>query len=391
MDHYTQLIKKQAELSTIVAKLAAENRAPSAEEKTQLDAIQIEIKTIREDFESKGREAFLRGLETAKPKSTLLTKEQKFVDAVKGSYLPEYENLSIGRLLNGWINGDWSGAELEQKAMTSSPTTAGGILIPTVLSARIIDLARNACVVMRAGAQTIPMSSNNLTVARATSDVTAGWYAANGAITESDAAFDSVSFAAKKLAVLVRVENELLADAVGIDAAIQNSIAQAIALELDRVALLGSGTAPELRGVLNVSGINTVATIGALADYGKFCDAIAAVKGYNFNPNAIVLNSRNESVLAKLVTGLSGDKTPLRMPDYFAAVPRFVTNQLANTTAFAGDFAQLWIGMRQNVLLEVSREAGTAFAQDQTMIRATLRADVQVAHPRAFCSMTGIS
>jgi HK97 family phage major capsid protein len=391
MNHYEKLVAKQAELSTIVAKLAAENRAPSAEEKTQLDGIQTEIKTIREDFESKGREAFLRGLETAKPKGVVLTKEQRFSDAVKGSYPAEYANLSIGRLLNGYINHDWTGAELEMKAMTSSPTSAGGILIPAPLSARIIDLARNEAAVFRAGAQTVPMSSATLVMARATGDVTAAWYAANAAITESDAAFDSVTFTAHKLAVLVRVENELLADAIGIDAAIERSIGQAIGLELDRVALLGSGTPPEPRGVLNFASINNVPTVGTLADFTKFVDAIALVRGNNFSPNAILMNARNEAVLAKLVSGISGDKTPLVAPEYYRAVPRYITNQLPNADAFVGDFNQLMVGLRQNVLLEVSREADDAFSKDQTMIRATFRADVQLTHVKAFCSLTGIS
>ena len=62
-NHYEQLIKKQAELTTLVAKLAAENRAPSAEEKTQLETIKTEVAAIEKAFADEGRKLALAGLD----------------------------------------------------------------------------------------------------------------------------------------------------------------------------------------------------------------------------------------------------------------------------------------------------------------------------------------
>jgi HK97 family phage major capsid protein len=398
MNHYEQLVQKQAALSELVAKLAAENRAPSPEEKSQLDTIQSEIKTIREDFESAGRKAFLQNLAPAAPKPALLTKDMSFAEHIKGSYAPEQEKLSLGRLLNGYINNDWTGAELEQKTMASSPTTAGGVLIPSVLSARIIDMARNQAVCMRAGATVVPMTSNNLKVARATGDVTAAWYSPNSLISESDAAFDSVDFTARKLACWVRIENELLADAQGVDAALEGSIAKAIALEMDRVGLHGSGAAPEPQGINGASGIQTMTNVGTLADYSKFLDAIYDIRALNYEPNAIVYSSYVASKIAKLVTGISGDKTTLVPPPDFAALTKFVSNQCESGSplqdvAFLGDWSYLWYGIRQNIQLEVARQGGQTndvFAYDQSLFRATVRMDVQLAQPGAFLVMNGI-
>ena len=58
-NHYEQLIKKQAELTTLVAKLAAENRVPSAEEKTQLETIKTEVAAIEKAFADEGRKLAL--------------------------------------------------------------------------------------------------------------------------------------------------------------------------------------------------------------------------------------------------------------------------------------------------------------------------------------------
>jgi hypothetical protein len=52
------------------------------------------------------------------------------------------------------------------------------------------------------------------------------------------------------------------------------------------------------------------------------------------------------------------------------------------------------IGLRTNLVMEVSRVAAdgtdSAFANGQVWIRAYLRADVQLAHPKAFNVLTGI-
>ncbi len=397
MNHYESLVQKHADLSALVAKLASENRAPSAEEQKTLDTLKSEIETIRKDFESRGRKAFLDGLqETKETKPVVLTTKQSFAEHVKGSYAPEMEKLSLGKLLNGYVNGNWDDAPLEMKAMTSSPTTAGGILIPTVLSARIIDLARNQARVMQAGASVVPMTSNNLKVARATQDVTAAWYSPNSDIQESDAAFDSVDFTARKCATLVRIENELLADAQGVDAALENSIARAIALEMDRVGLHGSGTPPEPQGLNGATNVGTITSIGALADYDDFLDAIYDVRAANFEPNAVLYSAYVANKLAQLKTGLTSDKTALVQPADFAALAKYITNQTdvvspAAYYAFVGQWSYLWYGIRQNLQLEMSREADDAFKKDQTFFRATVRMDVQVAQPGAFVVMSGIS
>jgi HK97 family phage major capsid protein len=119
----------------------------------------------------------------------------------------------------------------------------------------------------------------------------------------------------------------------------------------------------------------------------------------NYTPNAVINAVRTGKTLAQLKTGLSGDKTPLVMPAEYAALTRLVSNQVptnlgAGTNealAFVGDFRELLIGLRANISIEVSRDADTAFAKDQTMIRATWRGDVQVARATAFCLMSGIT
>jgi HK97 family phage major capsid protein len=404
---YEQLVEKQAVISSLVAKLASENRGPNEDEKGQLDSLKSDVDAIKSEWESIGRQKFLESLNPASKSAgpVVLKADQSLVDMVKGAYPSEFEGLSMGRLLRGYVLGDYSGAELEQKAMASSPTTAGGILIPTPLSARVIDRARNLAAVMRAGGVTVPMDTATLTMARLTTDPTAAWVAEAAAIAASDAVFDSVKFTARKLAALVVVNNELLQDSVNVDAVLEQAIAQALAQKLDYTALLGSGTPPEPAGIVNQSNILTETAVGTPADFDKFLSAIHKVKAANFEPNAVIYAPRTAQKLATLKTGLTGDKTPLAMPADFAALARYTTNQVpitagtgAQSYAFVGQFNQLAIGMRKNLTIEVAREgaydiSGTvysAFQKDQTLIRAILRADVALFHPAAFCLMSAI-
>jgi HK97 family phage major capsid protein len=281
-----------------------------------------------------------------------------------------------------------------------------GILIPTPLSARVLDRARNLAAVMRAGAVTVPMSTATLKLARLTTDPTAAWTAEAGAIAASDAVFDSVTFTARKLAALLVINNELLDDSdPSIDSVIEQAVAQAIAQKIDYTALLGSGTPPEPAGIVNQSNILTETAVGTPADFDKFLSALYKVKAANFEPNAVIYAPRTAQKLATLKTGLTGDKTPLAMPADWAAISKFTTNQVpinagtgAQSYGFVAQWDQLGIGLRKNITIEVAREgaydiSGTvysAFQKDQTLIRAIVRCDVQLFHPAAFCLMSAI-
>jgi HK97 family phage major capsid protein len=243
------------------------------------------------------------------------------------------------------------------------------------------------------------MSTATLKVARELTDATAYWTSENSTITPSDATFDAVTFTARKSAVICGLSNELLEDGQGVDEAINNSIGAAIGLAVDYAALHGSGTPPEPEGLYNNSDVNTVTSVGNIADFDKFLQAIYQIRGYNFNANSVIFNSAVAKKIAGLKTGLSGDKTSLVAPADFQALSKFVSNQTPvdigspteGAAAFVGQFNQLWVGLRRNILVEVSREADDAFSKDLTYIRATWRGDIQFAQPKAFSVMKGFT
>ena len=287
--------------------------------------------------------------------------------------------------------------------MGETPLSSGGILLPTPVSATVIDLARNQARVLQAGARVIPMSTATLKFPRLDSDVQANWTAENTDILMSAATFDSVTFTAHKLAAIFAISNELLEDASNIDGVLEESVAKSIALALDLSGLYGNGVAPQPQGLHGIVPTVPIGNSGTLS-YDPFLTAILDITGANFNPNAVIYNAQTAQYLAGLKNTLGDYLIP---PAGFSAMQRLVTNQIpqpaVGSSAFVGDWSELGLGLRASLQIEVSREGSyfdttlatpgysNAFSKDQTLCRAILRADWQPLHTAAFVELTGIT
>jgi HK97 family phage major capsid protein len=225
------------------------------------------------------------------PREPVLHREASLYDwcQARGMF-DQAEPLSFDRYLRGIATANWDGAEHE-RALSEATIGAGGALVPSPLSSRVIDLARNATRVFQAGAITVPMTSQTLALARLTSEGAPAWKTENAAITAADMVFDRVTFTARTLVRLITLSVELFEDAdPSSEDVIARSFAGQMAVELDRVALLGTGTAPEPRGVLNQSGVTLTAHGAngtAITNYDWWLDAIGAVRAAGTSPTTI--------------------------------------------------------------------------------------------------------
>jgi HK97 family phage major capsid protein len=330
----------------------------------------------------------------------VLTREQSVYDwmAARGAFDPAEVPLSFDRFLRGMATGRWEGAEHE-RALAEGTIGAGGALVPSPLSARVIDLARNATRVFQAGAVTVPMTAQTLALARLTSEGTPAWKSENAAITAADMVFDRVTFTARTLVRLITLSVELFEDA---DPSSEDVIARAfagqMAVELDRVALLGSGTAPEPRGVLNQSGV-TLSAHGAngtaISNYDWWLDAKGTVLAGNFEPNAHIQAPRSSTSLAKLKEATTNAylAPPAGMLPMLTTktIPINVTVGTSTDTSYiiTADWSNLLVGIRTDFTL---RFLGERYLADnlQYAFLAYLRADVQLAQPAAFVVDTGV-
>lgn len=324
--------------------------------------------------------------------------------------------VSWGRYMRGVVTGDWRHAQAE-RAMSEGTLGAGGYLVPTPLSDQVIDKARNAAVIMRAGAVTVPMDTSSLAMARITGDPTPGWHTEAAAISASDMSFDRVVLQARTLVAICQLSVELAEDAANADQVITDTLAKVLALELDRAALMGDGTSGSPTGIRNQPNVGVDTTLfgangsaisgttptGAVA-WDWLSKTIYTVRGLNEAPNAAIMSERTAGEL-DLLRASTGE--PLQPPRSVAALDRGIltTNAVPNTlvqgtsnaasVAFVGDFSKVMIGMRRQLQLEVSRTATVAatsmFSTLQVAIRAYMRCDVQLQRPAAFRAVLGIN
>ncbi|MEU2975982.1 phage major capsid protein [Streptomyces hirsutus] len=331
----------------------------------------------------------------------LLTRERSFADWVTrhGRVRDEDHGVRLGALLRTWVTGRRDHLnDAELRAMSEGTATAGGHLVPTPTAAQLIDRARNVARVFQAGAVTVPMDSQTLKVPRLTGSSAPAWRSENAAVAEGDLTLDAVTLTAKSMAFLVKMSREVVEDSspnvVGV---VEGDLHAQVALELDRVALRGTGTAPEPRGVLNQTGVTITAhgTDGSsLTNYDFHLDAVGAVRNANFEPTAHIQAPRTSTSLSKLKEATTNAylAPPANM------LPMLPTKQVpTNLTVgasadcseiYTGQWDQLYFGLRTGpmVLQLVERYADVG----QIAMLIWVRGDIALAHGEAFAVDTGV-
>ncbi|MBI3393836.1 MAG: phage major capsid protein [Nitrospirae bacterium] len=332
----------------------------------------------------------------------LLTREQKVTDIFRGrvdaAAEDEYRGLTLGGFLRSMVVGPKTPAE--RRALSAGTDSAGGYTVPTLLSAELIDRLRTKAHVTRAGSRTLLLDpGKSTTLAKITADPTATWTAENGTVTASDPTFGALTFTPQTLIALVKVSRQLVEDSLNIEEALTAAFSGSMAAELDRVALFGTGTAPEPRGLKNVSGVGSVSmgTNGAaLTNFDPFITSAQTILDANGPlPAAAIMAPRTFASIGKLKDTTN---QPMTRPGILSGLNFFEStvcpvNETQGTSSnasrvFLGDFLELVIGMRADVRIEVLRER---FSDNfQYGFLCHLRADVQVMHPESFCQVIGI-
>jgi HK97 family phage major capsid protein len=182
-------------------------------------------------------------------------------------------------------------------------------------------------------------------------------------------------------------------------------------LNLDNQLVNGDGSAPNLTGVLNKSGINTFdysSFAGDLNRLGQIYQAITEIRKDAFvEADSIVMHPSDWYQIVTSVGDLAGtdsagytSKNPLFVvAGGFGAdvAPRIWGLKVVPSTVIAegtalvgkfggGDAAQ--VVMREGVDLAVSDSHSDFFAKNQLAIRLTMRLGFVVYRPTAFCSIT---
>jgi len=317
-----------------------------------------------------------------------------------------FENVSIGKILRAKILGNYENLnEAEIKAAGEGIGSLGGWMVDSSVSSQMIDLARNLSVVQKSGALSLKMPTSEMRLVAITSDPTAYWRAEHSAVTESDWTLEPINLKAVTVGVLVRSSIELLQDAPNAGEQLSASMSKAIALEMDRVALLGAGTT-EPRGIDNCGGINEISmgvNGAALTNYDELSEAIEDIADSNGLAGAIIMAPRTYFAYDRLKAATTNNRLemPLSVQEIKDKGKVFHTNQIgvADTQGtatdaskvFVGDFKNILYGIRKNLEIEFTKSGGTGtFAQMEALIRCYMRLDVAVLRENHFARIIGI-
>ena len=326
---------------------------------------------------------------------TVLNSTDKLADNSRDDH--RHGGISFGDIVRGMATGRASPDV--RNALSEGTDSQGGFTVPAILLPQLIDRMRAQQTVIKAGARTVMLDTMKTTIARLDTDPTAAWRNENAAVANSDAVFSAVVLQPRSLAVIVQLSMELLEDSINLNEAMQRAFSGSFAVELDRVALFGSGTAPEPRGIFNTTNIGSV-SMGAnglaLTNYDPFIDAWQALADANSpQPSAAIMAPRTSAKIAKLK---DAQNQPLRKPPLIEALPMFSTTstpitQTQGTSNIAssiivGDYTQLLFGIRTDLRIQLLRELYAATGQYAFLCH--LRADVAVEHPQAFCKIIGV-
>ena len=195
--------------------------------------------------------------------------------------------------------------------------------------------------------------------------------------------------------VLLPTTQEQLEDVAGAQAYIDARLSLMVFQRVDSQVLNGNGTAPNLLGVRNATGINSHPKT---ADESVFHAIMAGLTDVRVEgraiPDAVIMHPTDymnmrllQDANGNFIMGPPGMATEMRVFGY----PIVEADSLPLGTAVAGDFARYSaIYDRRQIDIEISDSHSDFFAKRQLALRAGVRLAAVWFRPKAFSSISGL-
>ena len=324
----------------------------------------------------------------------------------------EKESYSLLRAISASASGDWSKAGLEKEIsdtigqrsgnasqggfympadmqwgrrdLTVGTNNAGGFLVGTDHDgASFIDALRAAMVTTRLGARVMSNLQGNVAIPKLATGTSTYWVAEDGAPTEGQPVFASVSLTPKNLASFVQISRNLLVQSdPSVEAVIQDDITRAIAVAIDAAALAGTGSSNQPTGILATTGIGSVSFASAGAP--TFAEIVAiesAISADNaMGANMAFVTTPALAGTLKTTTKDSGSGRFVSEDNSIMGYSVNPTSSMTANTILLGDFSQLMIAQFGAVEVITDRNAQTG----QLTLGLHALVDVGVRHAESF-------
>lgn len=329
--------------------------------------------------------------------SLFLNKSDKLSDRVKQTDKKSNDILkqdgALGEVIRGVVTGKWENNELKNIVTTTST----GVLIPQILSAEVIDLAREQSLFTNAGVRIIPMKENNMTISKITKDPIFSFKQEGEAVTENSFEIDGIELKSKTAYGYAYVSLESIKSSQNLDSIIRQTFAQAMANTIDNAFIYGQYNdtltqyddfAPS--GIMNDLNVNSVVAT-TNGGYDDIIKAIGKVRQANGTPTAYGINANTEELLSLLKTT---DGQYLQTPKAVSELNQIVSNQLKydeteGSDALVFDPRSMIIGMQNDIQIKII-EDGECLKKGLVGFQIYSMLDCQAVQPKHICKVTGI-
>ncbi len=319
-----------------------------------------------------------------------------------------------------WLRGRQIKSLYGQKTLSWLNEFTGGSLVAPPEMGELIELLRNKEALVNAGARTVPLPpQGRMKFPRQTAPSLTYWVGENSPITDSNIGTGEIVLQAKKLAVMIKVPNELIRFASpATEALIRDDMTKSLALGLDLACLEGQGGDNRPRGVINFPNINRITSSAPLPggdrivgqDIYRFVAAVeesnAEFEGWIMRPKTLFkyYQLRADSVSQSDSAGPflfnlireAGMDTQATIAGFPVTKSTQVSQSRSKggttnlTYILGGMWSDCLIGMFGAIEFAATTMGDTPFTFDQTWVRGILSADFQIRHEAAFVLMDSL-
>ncbi len=296
---------------------------------------------------------------------------------------------------------------VEQRVLTTAAPAGGpgGNLVQTDLAGgQFIDILRKSLRVQQLGARVLSGLQGSLDIPRLKASATTGWVNENTALTASDHQFDKVSLTPKHCGAITELSRNMLQQpSVDVENLVRADFAAILAEAVDLAAINGSGTAPVPRGILNTSGIGSVAmgTNGGALTADAVRDLVGKVDDANAGEvsTAFLTNTKVKTAALKLK---DGEGQYFGLDTVFPGAPVAFSNQVPSnltkgtssgvcSALIYGNWSDLILGYWGEFDLLINPYETTAYSKGNVQVRGLLTVDIAVRQAASFAAIQDIT
>lgn len=380
-------------------KALVEDERPWSEKREEFDNREADIKAIIEQRNA------LKSVDSA-PFGAL--EEVTPVDTTPKS-IGEQVTESDGYKRVAGLKGVRFSEAAEIKATFTQAAGGAGLLTPTYLPG-VTDILFQRLTVAdlmpsgtTSGTSIIYMKES--TVTNAASSVAEG-----GAKPASDLNVTQVTEQYRKIATSLKISDEMLQDVPFVQSYVNGRLTLFVQIQEEAELLNGNGTAPDLTGLLNRSGLTAAQAVGGDTRIDAIYKDIAKIQATAFlDPSGIVMHPTDWQSIRLLkdannqyygggpftgaygVGGPNVDRLNLASGQVLWGLPVVVTTAISQGTALVGAFntcAQVF--RKGGITVEMTNSNEDDFLKNLVAVRAEERIALAVYRPAGFSKVTGL-